>query len=74
MTPGTVGFGADFVDALYTVEGKFGDAALSCCMIPFVGQIAAAKRSVDKTIDAGDEFYYLYRGVKTKGEDFMTVR
>ena len=74
MTPGPVGFGADFVDALlYTVEGKFGDAALSSvAMIPFVGQVAAAKRSVDKVIDAGDDYLYLYRGINTKGEDFMT--
>ena len=74
MTPGPVGFGADFVDALlYTVEGKFGDAALSSvAMIPFVGQIAAAKRSVDKVIDAGDEYLYVYRGLNTKGPDFAT--
>ena len=74
FTPGPVGFAADFADALlYTVEGKFGDAAVSSvAMIPFVGSIAASKRKVDKAIEAGDEFIYVYRGLNTKGEDFAT--
>tara|TARA_Y100001938_G_C7970242_1_gene368950 strand:+ start:122 stop:724 length:603 start_codon:yes stop_codon:yes gene_type:complete len=63
MVPG-IGNIADAADALlYTIEGKFGDAALSAAsMLPIAGQMVSAKKLLKKAKEAG-ETTTIYRGM-----------
>ena len=65
MTP-VIGNVADLADAvLYATEGEFGSAALSAAsMLPIVGQMVAAKRSLKAAKEAGEETVKFYRGIK----------
>jgi len=66
FTPGPTGFAADIANtALYAIQGKFGDAALSALAVtPIVGSIAAKKIKLERAIQAGEETVTFYRGVR----------
>ncbi len=66
FAPGPTGLAADIANtALYTLQGKFGDAALSALAVtPIVGSIAAKKIKVERAIAAGEETVTFYRGVR----------
>jgi hypothetical protein len=74
FTPGPTGFAADIANtALYAIQGKFGDAALSALAVtPIVGSIAAKKIKLERAIQAGEETVTFYRGVRVGDEPIMS--